>query len=106
MDSIWKTLPDDIVNIILKYNGTIKYRNGLYINQLLDIDSRYNLLINRLYLDRYKSEGYFSIVYINLPNKKMIMYYAYNYGLAVKIYDFNTEISNETELYTNITKIL
>jgi hypothetical protein len=46
MDLIWKTLPRDILHIILKFNGTIIYFNGKYfdINKIKESDYRYNLL--------------------------------------------------------------
>lgn len=44
LSTLFRQLPQVLINIILSYNGTIKYRNGVYINQLSNTDSRYNLL--------------------------------------------------------------
>lgn len=37
-------LPHEIVQRILEYNGSIKYRNGIYINQISHDDYRYVVL--------------------------------------------------------------
>ena len=45
MESIWKKIPNEIIHIILQYEPIIKYRNGVYINQIQKNDYRYNLLL-------------------------------------------------------------
>lgn len=39
-----ENLPKDIVNLILEFDGRIKYRKGEYINCISKHDDRYNLL--------------------------------------------------------------
>ena len=37
-------LPLEIVHRILKYDGRMKYRNGIYMNQIAQDDERYKML--------------------------------------------------------------
>jgi hypothetical protein len=40
----FKNMPRDTLNIILNYNGTIKYRKGIYSNIIPKNDYRYKLV--------------------------------------------------------------
>ena len=40
-----ETLPMEIVNEILEYEGRIKYKNGKYINKIHKYDDRYDILL-------------------------------------------------------------
>ena len=44
MDKNWKSLPNEIIDLIIQYDGRIKYRNGVYMNQIDKKDDRYLLL--------------------------------------------------------------
>jgi hypothetical protein len=78
MKEIWKILPNDILNIILKYDGKIKYRNGKYINQLNIKDRKFNLLNQIL------------IIKTNLKIKK---YFSYNSNKDIGFY-FRIQFTN------------
>lgn len=107
MHELWKQLPMNIVNNILKYNGTISYRNGKYINKIQNIDDNYPLILERMRITSNRdyfhssgnSSGYFSLwVRINIPNddnKKILFYFASIIGLRIKqfIYD-NDDYTN------------
>jgi hypothetical protein len=46
MNSVWSTLPRDVLRSVLLYDGQIVYRDGMYINRIPKDDPRYNMLRN------------------------------------------------------------
>ena len=37
-------IPKELINIILDYDGSVRYRNGQYINAIHKNDLRYNII--------------------------------------------------------------
>ena len=44
IDNLFKKLPCQIINIILEYDGHIKYKNRKYVNIIHKNDYRYNII--------------------------------------------------------------
>ena len=44
MNQLWKEIPTDILHLILKYDGRIRERNGIYMNQIPIQDERYEII--------------------------------------------------------------
>ena len=54
MENIFKNLPKDLVNLILTYTGKIKYRNGIYTNQLNIATFESNIKIPQYTINKYR----------------------------------------------------
>ena len=44
MNPLWKEIPRDMLQLILQFDGHLKKRNGVYINQIPPHDERFPLL--------------------------------------------------------------
>ena len=80
-----KYLPQEIINIILQYDGRITYRHGVYIDKIDKDDIRYTKL---------KRKSLFKLEYNLLPN----FYYA---SIPLN-YKFNIAIDYDEELKTYV----
>ena len=43
MNPLWKEIPCDMLQLILQFDGRLKKRNGVYMNQILINDEHYKL---------------------------------------------------------------
>jgi hypothetical protein len=59
---MWSLLPKEIVNIIIQYDGRIKYRRGKYVNQLNIENKKYDLL-NKFFIN--KTHIFNKILFVN-----------------------------------------
>ena len=93
-------LPKEIVHKILEYDGSIKYRNGKYINQIM-IDNKYNKVIKTINIKYFYQQKikmfpnnnfYIEILLLNNNNKIGIIIDYYYYGRVFMI-SFYKDIS-------------
>ena len=93
-ESSWKRLPTDIIDIILEYDGTIRKRNGKYMNQLTK-ERMINVCDRLLHIpkiqihDRTVSNSYVSYGVVKFTNTKFI--------LRKYVLDYVPIILNETQ---------
>jgi hypothetical protein len=80
MDTVfWGNLPREIVRIVLTYEGTLKERNGMYMNQLSPSDKRYALLRTRSIPKEMMFGPHFDII-VYFRNSLFILYVGSGYG--------------------------
>lgn len=100
-------LPTELIHLILEYAGVIKWRNGKYMKQLLDVNAKYALLSERMMFDQNRK--YYRITrrsFVNIPithTEKSIYYFATDRGLRISLH--RPDINNITDaeiLYANM----
>ena len=90
-------IPNELLNIILEYDGRIKYKNGQYINIIHTNDERYTIITPIIHKK------------IEIILKKQIISYHYGLGFlfAVRfnisnsvglLYDYNYSYMNQFEI--------
>ena len=81
VSTIFQGLPQDLLHIILSYNGTIKYRNGMYMNQLSNDDARYGRLlsIKQPIYHTYTTRHSHSTIPITIENRRV----SYSYSACI-----------------------
>lgn len=86
-------LPLEIVHQILKYDGTMTYRNGKYMNKIVDPDKNYPLIVERMRFQRYRQfYSNFSFVTMQIQGtntEKEMNYWATNEGLKINLYEWD-----------------
>lgn len=107
MNIIWANLPNDAINTILTYDGRITYRNGVYINKILDVDTYYPLILERMRFQRYR-RFYIGVTFVTiiLPTEKQICYWATNKGIRITLFSPTDEHHSnmiEKQLFTNVS---
>ena len=110
MDVLWANLPNDTKNLILKYDGRITYRNGVYMNKIIDVDTSYPLLLERMRFQRYR-RFYTGVTFVTiiLDTGKHICYWATNNGIQITLFTPTDEHHSnmiEERLFTNVEKTI
>jgi hypothetical protein len=89
-------LPLELINLILKYLNVISYRNGKYIDKIMDHDKRYDIIRRIQRPIKISSNQY----YVGLRSlNKIRIIISINYV----IYDNNILISVSANKYINAT---
>ena len=106
MYKLWNNLPLELVIYILSFDIKIKYYNGKFMNQILDINKKYYNLLKKISFKKYFIfNNIIHICYINIyigNTNKCIYYYATDGGYRVTLNNENEDNYGCIILYNNI----
>jgi hypothetical protein len=88
-------IPEDLLHIILDYDGRIKYKNGEYVNIIHKNDERYNIIKPLI------SKKIEIIKNIELESSGSGFYFEFGFDICTNIglvYDYNFSYKNEFEI--------
>jgi hypothetical protein len=86
-------IPTDLLNIILEYDGRIKYKNGKYINIIYKNDERYNI-INSIIKKKLE-------IMKKIDLRGSSFYFEFGFDIDIRVglcYDYNFTYENEFEI--------
>jgi hypothetical protein len=91
ISTIFQGLPQDLLHMILSYDGTIKYRNGVYMNRLSNDDARYGRLLSIKQPEyyTYTTRHSHSTIPITIENQRV----SYSYSACIKYFYKNGDRS-------------
>jgi hypothetical protein len=86
-------IPKDVLNVILEYDGRIKYKNGKYVNVIHKNDERYNIITPII------SKKMEIIQNIELSGSGFYFEFSFDISNSVGlVYDCNFSYSNKFEI--------
>ena len=90
MNTIWRTLPIDLINLIIEYDGIMKLRNGKFMNQIPNIDMNYKFILDCICNQssrRFYKTGNVSVVNIHIQDTgKFLFYWATENELRITLH--------------------
>jgi hypothetical protein len=89
----WKLIPADALNLILEYDGRIKYENGKYTDRIHKNDERYNIITPIMHK---KME-----IMKKIDIRDSGFYFEFGFDIDIRVglcYDYNFSFANQFEI--------